>query len=226
MEHDYINLKIGDIEQYAMVVKKQDLLTWKTQDWLEYTEIGLPEGDEEAHMLYGEICEDEQLIFSRPKLLKQKEKANIIGLKIIDFNSHLGTYGMGGPGFFGLLLSNNEYLTYTVWNAGSYVIINNKVVECNPELYHKTQPWVSNFGEDKTWNFLTEYISGSKIVAYTIHQDSLEIKAEKNTTTFKIHFLKNDKRLPRKTGRKRNAYKKGKIEDYILFQHKNAILIV
>ena len=54
-EHDYLNLKIGDVKQYSMVVKKNALPKWKEIGWLEYTEIGLPEGDEEAYMLYGEI---------------------------------------------------------------------------------------------------------------------------------------------------------------------------
>jgi uncharacterized protein YuzE len=225
-EHNYLNLKIGDIEQYSMVVKKKDLPKWKKTGWLEYTEIGLPEGDEEADMLYGEIKKNEQLIFNRPKLIKEIDKTNIIGLEILDFSSHLGTYGMGGAGFFGLLLSNDEYLTYTVWNAGDYVIINDRVVECNPDLYNKTKPWISNFGDDKTWNLLTEYISGGKIIDYRINNDSFEIEVDNNGDTFKVNFVKNDKRLPRKVGRKRNAYKKGHIEDYILFQHKEGTLIV
>ncbi|KAB1153972.1 hypothetical protein F7018_15930 [Tenacibaculum aiptasiae] len=225
-EHDYLNLKIGDIEQYSMVVKKKDLPKWKKLGWLEYTEIGLPEGDEEAYMLYGEIKKDEQLIFNRPKLFKQTEKESLIDLEIIDFSTHLGTYGMGGAGFFGLLLSNDQYLTYAVWNAGEYVLINNRVVECNPDLYNKTKPWVSNYGDDKTWNFLTEYISGGKIIDYTISHDSFEMEVSNKGEVFKINFVKNDKRLPRKVGRKRNAYKKGQVEDYILFQHKDGTLIV
>lgn len=225
-EHDYLNLKIGDVEQYTMVAKKKDLPKWKKTGWLEYTEIGLPEGDEQAYMLYGKIQKDEQLIFNRPKLVKHIDKMNIIGLEIVDFSSHLGTYGMGGAGFFGLLLSNDEYLTYAVWNAGYYVIINDRIVECNPDLYQKTKPWVSNFGDDKTWNQLTEYISGSKIIDFTINVDSCEIEVSNSGETFKVNFVKNDMRLPRKVGRKRNAFKKGQIEDYILFQHKEGRLIV
>jgi len=225
-KHNYLKLKIGDIEQYSMVVKKKDLPKWKKLAWLEYTEIGLPEGDEDAYMLYGEIKNDEQLIFNRPKLIREIDKTNIIGLEILDFSSYLGTYGMGGPGFFGLLLSNEEYLTFAVWNAGDYVIVNDRVVECNPELYNKTKPWISEYEDGKTWNFLTEYISGSKIIDYSFNNDSFEMRVDNNGNSFKINFVRNDKRLPRKVGRKRNAYKKGKIEDYILFQHKNGTLIV
>ncbi|GAB1858421.1 hypothetical protein MHTCC0001_32580 [Flavobacteriaceae bacterium MHTCC 0001] len=225
-KHDYLDLKIGDVEQYAMIVKEKDIPQWKKTGWLPYTEIGLPEGDEEASLMYGEIGKDEQLLFNRPKLLKQVDKTTIIGLEIKDFSSNLGTYGMGGPGFFGVLLSNGEYLTYAVWGAGNYVIIDNQVVECNPDLYHKTKPWVSNFGDDMTWNHLTGYISGGIIIDYTIHDDSCEIIIANRSETLNISFVKNDKRLPRKVGRKRNAYKKGTIGDYMLFQHKEGILIV
>ena len=134
-----------------MVVKNKDLHLWEKTGWLKYTEIGLPEGDEEAYLLYGEIKKDEQLIFNRPQLLKQVDKKNIVGLEIIDFSSHLGTYGMGGAGFFGLLLSNDEYLTYAVWNAGDYVIINNRIVECSPNFYDKTKPWISNYMKIPTY---------------------------------------------------------------------------
>lgn len=47
-KHDFLNLKIGDIEQYSLVVKKADLEHWRKSGWLPFTEIGLPEGDEEA----------------------------------------------------------------------------------------------------------------------------------------------------------------------------------
>ena len=90
----------------------------------------------------------------------------------------------------------------------------------------KTKPWVSNFGDDKTWNHLTEYISKGKIIDFTINDNSCEIEVDNNRETFKVYFVKNDRRLPRKVGRKRNAYKKGQIEDYILFQHKDGRLIV
>lgn len=225
-EHDYLNLKMETIEQYSMIVQHKNLPEWKKKGWLAYTEIGLPEGDEEAYMLYGEIKKNEQLIFNRPTLLKQVHKKDIIGLEIINFNSHLGNYGMGGAGFFGLQLSNDEYLTYAVWGAGDYVIIDNNVVTCDPDLYNKTKPWTSNYGDDKTWNFLTEYISGGKITNYEIGIDSCQIMVSNHDTTFTVSFVKNDLRLPRKAGRKRNAYKTGSIEDYILFQHIDGTLIV
>ncbi len=65
-KHDFLNLKIGSIQEYPMVIKKKDLDYWKKLGWLTYTEVRLPEGDEEAFMLYGKIKKSEILIFNRP----------------------------------------------------------------------------------------------------------------------------------------------------------------
>lgn len=99
-KHDFLNLKIGTIEQCSMVIKKKDLNYWKSLGWLTYTEIGLPEGDEEASLLYGKINKSETLVFNRPNLLKNVSVDKLIGLEIKEVSTHLGTYGMGGAGFF------------------------------------------------------------------------------------------------------------------------------
>lgn len=128
--------------------------------------------------------------------------------------------------FFGLLLDNSEFLTYAVWGAGNYVIIDNRVVECNPDFYEKTKPWLSNFGENQAWDDLTTYILGSKIEHITFTEDTCNLALNKLGKKIEVNFVKNDIRLPRKVGRKRNAFKKGIISDYLLFQHENGTLIV
>lgn len=225
-KHEYLDLKMGSIEQYSMVIKKKDLEHWRNLGWLPYSEIGLPEGDEQAYLLYGEIEDDETLIFNRPTLLRNISVHKIIGLEVKGVSTNLGTYGMGGAGFFGILLSNAEYLTYTVWGAGSYVIINDRVVECSTDQYNKTRPWLSNYGENNSWDDLTTYISGSAIENISLTADTCSLRLNKLGEKIEVTFVKNDKRLPRKVGRKRNAYKKGVISDYILFQHENGTLIV
>ena len=225
-KHDFLNLKIGAIEQYSMVVKKTELEYWKNLGWLTFTEISLPKGDEQAFLLYGKMKKSEMLIFNRPNLLKNIQIDKLIGLEIKEVSTHLGTYGMGGAGFFGLLLENSEFLTYAVWGAGNYVIIDHRVVECNPDLYEKTKPWLSNFGEDQNWDDLTTYISGSKIENILLTTETCNITLKKSNKKIEITFVKNDNRLPRKVGRKRNAFKKGVISDYLLFQHENGTLIV
>lgn len=225
-KHAFLNLKIGTVEQYAMVIKKAQLDYWKNLGWLTFTEVGLPEGDEEADMLYGEIRKNEILVFNRPLFLRDISFDRLVGVRIKGISTHLGTYGMGGPGFFGLLLDNSDFLTYTVWGAGTYVIVDNRVVECNTNLYNKTKPWVSNYGDNLTWDDLTAHITGSTINSIVLRSDSCELTLKKAVNTITLRFVKNDSRLPRSVGRKRNAYKKGVIADYLVFQNKNGTLIV
>ena len=225
-KHDFLNLKIGTVEQYSMVIRKADLDYWKSLGWLTFSEIGLPKGDEQAYLLYGKINRNETLIFNRPTLLRDTLIEKLVGLEIKKVSTNLGTYGMGGAGFCGLLLDNSEFLTYAVWGAGNYVIIDNRVLECSSTFYEKTKPWLSNFGKDQTWDDLTTYISGSKIENISLATDKCNLTLKKSDRTIEVKFVKNDILLPRKVGRKRNAFNKGVISDYLLFQHENGKLIV
>jgi hypothetical protein len=225
-DHDFLNLKMATIEQYSMVVKKKELDHWKGLGWLTFTEIGLPEGDEQAFLLYGRIKKSETLIFNRPTLLKNVSVDKLVGLEIREVVTHLGTYGMGGAGFFGLLLDNSEYLTYAVWGAENYVIIDGRVVGCSPDLYGQTKPWISNYGGDQTWDELTTYILGSRIESLSLTKDTCHLTLGNRDKKIEVTFVKNDQRLPRKVRRRPNAFRKGVISDYLLFQHENGTLIV
>ncbi|MDM1298327.1 hypothetical protein HXZ94_07405 [Empedobacter falsenii] len=120
--HEFINLPISEIEQYSMIVPLTDLEVWKQKGWKTYQEIGLPEGDEDAWMLYGEFNkETDILIFNKPESISEVNPARLIGRKITTIKDHVGTYGMGGPGYFGILLDDDEYLVYAVWFADRYV---------------------------------------------------------------------------------------------------------
>ena len=225
-KHDFLNLKMGIIEQYAMIVKKTDLDYWKKLGWLTYVEIGLPKSDEQSFMLYGEIKKNEMLIFNKPVLMRDLPKKKLIGRQVTGVSTRLGTYGMGGPGFFGLLLDSLEFLTYAVWGAGSYVLIDDRVVECTSNLYKKVRPWMSHYDEENNWDDLTDHIVGSTITSFSFTHETCLLKLKKKNKTIEVLFVKNDIRLPRTVGRKRNAYKKGEISDYVLLQHKDGVLIV
>lgn len=225
-KHDYLNLKIGAIEQYAMIVKKRKLKKWQKLGWFTYKQVNLPKGDEQASMLYGEIGKKETLVFNRPTLLKDTPFEQLIGLKVLEISTHLGSYGMGGAGFFGLRLNNKHFLTYAVWNSGNFVLVDNRVVKCSPDFYDTTRPLISNFGDDLTWDEITPLIVGSQIIAVKIAKHSCQITLQKDEKTHIVEFVKKDSRIPQDEGKLRVGYKKGKISDYLLFQRKNAVLVV
>jgi len=78
----------------------------------------------------------------------------VIGRKILEWSSSCGTYGQGGPGFFGLKLEAKnqipeEWLILTLWSAGEWLELDGKWVEAHPNQYHIQEPLYSNFAELK-----------------------------------------------------------------------------
>ncbi|KAF2507055.1 hypothetical protein EYY60_21340 [Flavobacterium zhairuonense] len=223
---DYLNLKMGNIEQYSMIIKKKDLNYWKRLNWKEYSEINQEKIDKNSELLFGLLKNRmETLIFSKPILLKEVRRNKFIGRKITEINTHLGTYGLDSTCFFGLLLDNEEYLVYSVWYANNYVLVNDRIVGCSQDCYEKMKPWISD-SSNLVWDELTEYMIGSTIADYTFEDHELKLLLKKGKERIEVKFVRNDEKIPRKMGKFRNAYKTGKIDDYIVFQDKNGTLIV
>lgn len=105
--HPYLDLQQGNVENYCMMVPKAEEPQWYEQGWLPHYAVGLSRREaNRASMVYGFMrFKRDVLLFARPEYLAAKSP---IGRKIVGFSTHLGTYGMGGPGFFGLLLDTDE----------------------------------------------------------------------------------------------------------------------
>lgn len=227
IDHDYLDLKLGAIEQYTMVVLKKDLPKWRESGWLPFDEIGLPKGDEEAWMLYGDVQHDEILIFNRPQLVRDLPAGALQGLEVQEVCTYLGTYGMGGPGFFGLRLSNGYYLTFAVYHASEYILVQDKVVACDPVLYHRVMPWIASFhDEDRNWDELSPLVIGSKIEGIEFTSTTCTVTLCGQDGLIELVCVKNDPRLPITNSPKDDAFKAGIISDYLVLQLQNARLIV
>lgn len=215
------------IAEYSMIIDRSELVYWEEKGWVEKEFKRLEGREKQTAQMFSDYPEDyETVIVSRPVSLKEYDCGQLIGRRIWGYSTNLGDYGMGGPGFFGLLLDNEEYLTYAVWGAGWYVLVDGRAVECNYELYHKYMPLYSNFGGRDSWDLLSKIINGSSIIDYQTedHQLTLTLKKKKDVHT--LQFVRNSPLIPRKAGKFPNAYKQGVISDYIVFQHKNATLYV
>lgn len=58
---------------------------------------------------------------------------NVVGRQVIDWSTHCGTYGMGGPGFFGLKFDNEEWLILKLWGADGWLHINDRVLSADTD---------------------------------------------------------------------------------------------
>lgn len=224
---NFSNPNLAGIAQYSMIIDCTELDYWTEKGWVEKEFRKLEGRARQIAQLFSNYPEDHQTVIeNRLVLLKEYDCKQLIGRRIWGYSTQLGDYGMGGAGFFGLLLDNLEYLTYAVWGAGHYVLVDGKVVECNYELYHKYKPLYSNFGGRDSWDLLSKIINSSSIIDYQTedHQLTLTLKKKKDVHT--LQFVRNSQLIPRKAGRIPNGYKQGVISDYLVFQHKNATLYV
>mgnify|MGYP003317503799 CR=1 FL=1 len=81
-----------------------------------------------------------------PLNIEQFDAKKFNGSHILDVCTSCGTYGMGGPGFFGLKLQGDygtRWLTYCIWSAGEHILFDQKVLECHPKYSEQYKPLIS-----------------------------------------------------------------------------------
>lgn len=225
--HPFLDLQMGTLEQYAKIIDLDKWAEHKALGWQTYQAIGLPAGDENAAMLYGDWDKNSQmLVFNRPKTLLDTGISSLIGQTIHGFSSHLGSYGMGGPGFVGLPLSCGQYLVYTVWGAASYALLDDRAWECYPDLYESHRPWLSNFGGDLSWDDLSPVLEGAKIIEVTLSDTALSLQLSCHGEHKTLLLTQADSRLPHQDTPLKPAFDDGVMGQYVLWQDADAVLIV
>lgn len=60
-------------------------------------------------------------------------RESVIGRTVVNWSNCCGTYGMGGPGFFGLELDNGHWLILTLWGSDGWLHINDRVLSANSD---------------------------------------------------------------------------------------------
>ena len=221
--HPYLDLQQGNLESYCMMVPKKEALQWYRQGWLAHYAVGLSRSDANRAWMISRLMRFQRdiLLFNRPVLLTDK---SVVGRTITGFSTHLGTYGMGGPGFFGLLLDTDEYLVYTAWYAGFYTLLDGRPIEVHPQTENNVCGWFCNF--EQGWDDLSPVLNGCKITGCTFAEHGCTLSLEKGGATHVLEFVRQDGRIPLNCGEARSAYESGTITDYLMFQHKDAWLVV
>ena len=112
----------------------------------------------------------------RPKTLRWLGVKRIVGRRVVRW-SLPGSYGMGGPGFFGLELAAKgryprEWLVLTLWGAGGWLLLDGRWIEAHPNQYHVQRPLFSHFGGAEDWDDLTGKLVGAKIIEAAMEDSS------------------------------------------------------
>jgi hypothetical protein len=95
----YSSLNMGLIQHYSLIIPVQDLQLWLKQGWAEAPEF---------YDFHYAPRPGETVIIKRPKTLSETGYSSIVGNIITAFSVSYGSYGMGGPGFFGLVLKDES----------------------------------------------------------------------------------------------------------------------
>lgn len=94
----------------------------------------------------------------------------IVGRTVGEVCTCVGTYGMGGPGFFGLRLGH-EWLVIAIWGAASWIQVDGRIVQ---DVYWQRngmpRPWMTDQGDE-----LTELLVGQPITSFVVAKHSLTV---------------------------------------------------
>jgi hypothetical protein len=231
-DHPLLHLNMGLIKACTLIVAKSALPSWTARGWIELPYRRLPFQDPPR--------KSETIIAGRPYTLVERGASSIIGVRVEGYHASLGDYGMGGPGFFGLLLpahgtvADREYLVAAVWGAEEYLLLDGRLIGCHPNDYAVYRPWLrdepqAGEGEEEgRADDLETVLVGATIGAVEVEDDRVRISLVQRGIEHVLEFVKQDPRQPpRGNGEPHKAaFTAGTIADYVVFQPEQAILLV
>ena len=223
MQHLYHSLDMGLVKQCSRIIPKSELQEWTDKGWIE-------DRDFEDFNYYPE--DDETMLLSKPPTLAETGPDILLNRTILDFSFNQGTYGMGGPGFFGLLIDRDgsrEYLTYTVWASGQYVLMDGRVLECHLNHNESYHPWFSDWSgenDENRWDDLSGVLKGSVIISSELTDTELHLDIASHGNTHRMTFYRYHADLPPQGdgGLRKPAFEEGKIGSYLILCDEYAVL--
>jgi len=101
----------------------------------------------------------------------------ILGRRITQMALNVGTYGMGGPGFFGLKL-DQDWLVISVWGASEWIHVNGRLIRDDwGDEHGRPTSWI---GDD--WDALSSEICGQTICAFSVQKHAMQIRLDSEMT--------------------------------------------
>jgi hypothetical protein len=133
--------------------------------------------------------------------LRELGIGRILGREITGWHHSLGSYGMGGPGFFGLHLAPtesfpDEWLVLTLWAADNWLLFDGRWVAAHPNQYHVQRPLTSFFGGDEEWDELSDRLVHATITGAEIRQNASHIDLEKDGVSHILEIPEDTSLLP------------------------------
>ncbi|HEX9990414.1 MAG TPA: hypothetical protein VGE45_18290 [Chloroflexia bacterium] len=140
-----------------------------------------------------------------PATLRQAGVGRVIGRRVIEWSDSLGTYGMGGPGFFGLYLAETEaysaeWFALTLWGAGEWLLLDGRWAHANPNQYDVQRPLRSDYAGMEGWDEISGMLVGAIVRDAAIRDNASVMTLEQGEHTHILEVPEDTSRLPRYGG--------------------------
>lgn len=213
LKHKYLNLNMGLVEENFAIIKRKDMKIWQERGFEKIR----------RYPVFGYIPKiTEVIMLGRPLTMEQFGVEKFPNSKIVDYSVNLGTYGMGGPGFFGIKVQGDfgiRWLVYCIWSAGEHILLDNRILECHSKYASKYKPWINFDKQSESQEEVRNLLKGSVISEVILAENDLTITFLREDSV--IHTLNTKKasnKFPEQggTGKKRKSYEKGSMGEYWL----------
>lgn len=222
-KHPFLNLNLGLIKENFVVVKRTDKKLWEKRGFRRI----------HKYPIFRYIPNPLKIIMlGIPSKIEEFGIEKLKNSRIIDVCMFCGTYGMGGPGFFGLKLQGEygiRWLNYCIWAASEHILYDDKVLRCFPDYEKIYKPLILNDDFLNTFAKFKDLLSDMTIKEVLLSKDCIEIvlidshKAEHSLQSYKF-----SEKFPEQGGtqKKRNSYDTGEMKDYWFITYDETVLKV
>lgn len=212
MKHKFLNLDMGLVEENFVIADRKDKKLWEERGFKRIW----------RYPVFNHVPSFKKItMLGRPETINEFGTDRLKGAIITDICRFLGTYGMGGPGFFGFKLEGDfetRWLVFCIWSAGEHILFDDRVLECYPSFNSIYHPWIKN-GIKNPEQPLRELLINSVINNVNLEDNSIEINIkDKNGVCHTISSFDKSDKFPEQGGtkKKRCSYTKGIMSDYWL----------
>lgn len=222
-KHKFLNLNLGLVKENFVILKKENKKIWEDRGFKKIRKYPI---------FHYKPNSAEIIMLGVPLNIEQFGAEKFNDSQILDVCTCCGTYGMGGPGFFGLKLQGNygtRWLTYCIWAAGEHILFDDRILECHPNHSEQYKPLISFDDYSNSLNVLKERLRNMIIKEILITDEAFEIRLVDNKyETHTIQSYKFSDKFPEQGGteQKRNSFESGEMKDYLLVTYDETHLMV
>lgn len=228
-KNKFLNLNMGLVKENYAIVNKKDINQWKERGFLRI----------KKHPIFHYTPNSAEVIMlGKPWCISDFDANEYFrNSKIIDICPSCGSYGMGGPMFFGIKIQGAygiRWLTYCIWCAGEHLLLDDRVIECHSDFLDIYSPWInfecySGGGDSDSLLNLKNMLSGLLIEKIQLDNENIFITIGNGENI--SHMLCSHKysdSFPEQGGtrKKRNSFEDGVMSDYWLVTYDETILKV